>query len=152
FKTDPTATPWFLAPTPSGSAPTVTASASATSGSSGLTVNFSASATVAGALVAGGATISQYIWTFDDGDFAYGATPTKPFYAPGPYNVQLAVIDSNGDVILDPIAITINGDGGPTPPPYPPPYPPPPPPPKFSAIGTTPSNGGYSVPLARMNG
>jgi PKD repeat protein len=121
FKTDPTATPWFLHATPASAAPVVTVSADHTSGASGLVVHFTASATGTN-----GHAITQYAWTYDDGDFAYGAAPTKTFYAPGTYHVHLAVMDSAGDVTLRTITITIAGSGGGTP--IPPPLPPPPPP------------------------
>jgi hypothetical protein len=107
FKTDPTTTPWFLRPPTSGAAPTVTLSANHTTGASGLVVQFSASARAAG-----GNSISQYAWTFDDGDFAFGATPTKIFYVPGIYVVHLAVSDSAGNVTLKSITITISGGTG----------------------------------------
>jgi PKD repeat protein len=107
FKTDPTTTPWFLRPATSGAAPTVTLSANHTSGASGLVVQFTASARAAGSN-----SISQYAWTFDDGDFAFGATPTKIFYVPGIYVVHLAVSDSAGNVTLKSIIITISGGTG----------------------------------------
>jgi PKD repeat protein len=107
FKTDPTATPWFLRLATSGAAPTVTLSANHTSGASGLVVQFTASARAAG-----GGSISQYAWTFDDGDFAFGATPTKIFNVPGIYVVHLAVSDSAGNVTLKSITITISGGTG----------------------------------------
>lgn len=107
FKTDPTATPWFLRSTPAGAGPTVSASADRTSGNSGLVVHFSASATATSA-----ASIAQYAWTYDDGDFAYGTNPTKTFYAPGTYHVHLAVTDTLGNVTLNTIAITVNGKKG----------------------------------------
>jgi hypothetical protein len=107
FKTDPTASSWFLRSDSAGMAPTVTASANHTSGASGLKVTFSASGTPAA-----GATIANYVWTYDDGDFAYGATPTKTFYAPGTYYVHLAVVDSLGNVTLKTIKITVTGTIG----------------------------------------
>jgi PKD repeat protein len=125
FKTDPTATPWFLRATPSGAAPGVTATADHASGSSGLTVHFNASATALR-----GNSISQYVWTYDDGDFAYGQAPVKTFYAPGTYLVHLAVTDSRGNVALSTLTITITGghtSGGQT-------------------LAVTPTSGGSSVP------
>jgi PKD repeat protein len=107
FKTDPTSAPWFLHAPTSGAAPTVTVSADHTSGASGLVVDFSASA-----LAAGGSQIAQYAWTFDDGDFAFGATPTKTFYAFGTYVVHLTVSDSAGNATLTTFTITISGGSG----------------------------------------
>jgi PKD repeat protein len=102
FKTDPTTTGWYLKTTPAGQGPTVTASADVTSGAPGLTVNFTASATA----VTG--TISQYVWTFDDGDFSYNQNPTKTFYGPGTYHVHLNVFDSSGNWTPTTLAITIS--------------------------------------------
>jgi PKD repeat protein len=102
FKTDATTTPWFLAATPSGQGPVVTASASVTSGIAPLTVNFTASATDPG-----GGTITQYAWTYNDGDFSLGQNPTKIFDVPGIYNVHLTVSDSLGNTTVTTIQITV---------------------------------------------
>jgi hypothetical protein len=107
FKTDPTATPWFLRKDTPGMAPTVTASANHTSGISGTVVQFNASGTAIR-----GNSIANYVWTFDDGDFAYGATPTKTFYALGTYTVHLSVIDNLGNVTTTTLTITITGGTG----------------------------------------
>jgi hypothetical protein len=107
FKTDPTATPWFLRKDTAGMAPTVTASANHTSGSTGTVVQFNASG-----IAAHGDTIVSYVWTFDDGDFAYGATPSKTFYALGTYYVHLSVIDNMGNVTTQTLKITISGGNG----------------------------------------
>jgi PKD repeat protein len=107
FKTDPTATGWYLKPTPAGQGPTVIASANVTSGASGLTVNFTASATA----VTG--SISQYVWTFDDGDFSYNQNPTKTFYGPGTYHVHLNVFDSSGNWTETTLPITISSGTSP---------------------------------------
>jgi PKD repeat protein len=124
FKTDSTAASWFLKPTPSGQAPTVTASASVTSGAPGLTVQFNASATDPNP----GATITQYAWTYDDGDFSFNQNPTKTFDVAGTYNVHLTVTDSLGFTAQSEITITIAGSVQPPsapPPPSPTPAPPP---------------------------
>jgi PKD repeat protein len=113
FKTDPTSTPWFLRAASSSLLATVTLSADHVSGGAGLVVHFSASA-----IAVRGNTISQYAWTFDDGDFAFGATPTKTFDVPGTYIVHLAVSDSAGNVTLKTITITIGGGGGGSPLPF----------------------------------
>src|SRR5262249_17587953 len=68
FKPDPATTTWFLRPAASGRAPTVTVTACQTSGASGITVHFTATATPVS-----GHTVAQYAWTYDDGDFAFGA-------------------------------------------------------------------------------
>jgi PKD repeat protein len=96
FKTDPTATPWFLKPTLTP--PSISASASPTGGVAPLTVNFSASSTNAPV---------QFIWTFDDGDFAYGQSPVKTFPAPGSYNVHLTVQDAAGNTALTTLVVHV---------------------------------------------
>jgi PKD repeat protein len=103
FKTDPTATPWFLKPTPTGQGPVVTVSADVVNGSAPLTVQFTASATDANA------TITQYAWTYDDGDFSFDQNPTKIFDVPGTYNVHLTVSDSLGNTAEKVITITVGG-------------------------------------------
>jgi hypothetical protein len=100
-KTDPSATPWFLKPTPAGQGPVVTAAASVTSGAPGLSVNFTASATDSGAR------ITQYAWTYDDGDFSLSQNPTKIFNVPGTYTVHLTVSDSLGRSTQTTLTITI---------------------------------------------
>jgi PKD repeat protein len=102
FKTDATTTPWFLAATPSGQGPVVTASGSVTSGTAPLTVNFTASATDPG-----GGTITQYAWTYNDGDFSLDQNPTKILDVPGTYNVHLTVSDSLGYTTVTTIQITV---------------------------------------------
>jgi PKD repeat protein len=105
FKTDPTATPWFLKPTPAGQGPVVTASANVTSGNAGMTVQFTASATDPNP-------ITQYAWTFDDGDFSMSQNPTKSFPDPGTFQVHLTVTDSLGNTTQQQITITVGGTGG----------------------------------------
>jgi PKD repeat protein len=106
FKTDPTATPWFLKPTPAGQGPVITASANVASGAAPLTVQFMASATDPNA------TITQYAWTYDDGDFSFDQNPTKIFDVPGTYNVHLTVSDSLGNTAEKVITITVGGTSG----------------------------------------
>jgi hypothetical protein len=111
FKTDPTSSPWFLRATASSLLPAVTLTADHISGGIGLVVNFTAAATAEG-----GHSISQYAWTFDDGDFAFGAAVSKTFEVAGTYIVHLVVTDSAGDVTLKTITISIGGGtGGPPP-------------------------------------
>ncbi|MEO5803680.1 MAG: PKD domain-containing protein, partial [Verrucomicrobiota bacterium] len=91
FKTDPTATPWFLRTNGIGQPPTCAPSADVTSGLVPLTVNFSANAS------SGGAIIRDYQWTFEDGMFSTNANPVKIFPAPGTYRARLTVTDTNGN-------------------------------------------------------
>jgi PKD repeat protein len=105
FETDPTATPWFLRTTADGQAPSVTASASATSINSGQSVRFTASATDPNP----DGRIIRYFWTFDDGDFAIQQNPSKIFYAPGTYQVHLTVEDNLGNTTLRTLTIVVAG-------------------------------------------
>ena len=93
FKTDPTATPWFLRKTTTGQVPEVTASASVTSGPAPLRVNFTASANDPDGSNA------SYQWTFDDGTFSTAQNPAKIFPAPGAYNARLTVTDNSGNTV-----------------------------------------------------
>ena len=100
FKTDPTATPWFLRTNGAGQPPSCAPSAGVTSGLVPLTVNFSANAS------SGGAPIRDYQWTFEDGMFSTNANPTKIFPAPGTYHARLTVTDTNGNTARG--VVTIN--------------------------------------------
>lgn len=101
FKTDATTTPWFLRSTVTGQPPTVTASASLTSGNTPLSVNFTASASDPDGSITG------YQWTFDDGTFSTAQNPTKIFTAPGVYDARLTVTDNSGNTVKRAIAITV---------------------------------------------
>jgi PKD repeat protein len=109
FKTDPTTTPWFLMPVNPGEGPTVIASASVSVGTAPLSVNFTASATDPHAKV------TQYAWTYDDGDFSFNQNPTKTFDVPGVYIVHLTVSDSDGYTTLTTLTITVNAPSHPIP-------------------------------------
>ncbi len=91
FKTHATAAPWFLR----SPAQQMTCSVSAhpTSGSPGVLVTFSATASSTGH------NITQYAWTFDDGDFSFAQNPLKIFPVPGMYNVRLTVSDDAGNTV-----------------------------------------------------
>ncbi|MDQ6624983.1 MAG: PKD domain-containing protein [Verrucomicrobiota bacterium] len=101
FKTDPTATPWFLRRSFTGQPPAVTASASVSSGAAPLRVNFSASANDPDG------TITSYQWTFDDGTFSTAQNPAKTFPAPGNYSVHLTVTDNSGNTVSQTIPISV---------------------------------------------
>jgi hypothetical protein len=107
FKTDPVATPWFLKTTAPEDAPTITQAYKEEQDPVYTTtlVHFHASATPNAHT---GARIKEYVWTFDDGDYAYDPDNeplktyvTKTFPAPSqngnPYRVHLTVIDSLGN-------------------------------------------------------
>jgi len=101
FKTDPTATPWFLkAPT---KAPTLTASATPASGTHPIVVNFTATGTPSK-----GRTIKEYDWTFDDGGYAFSTqNPTKTYPVAGTYNAHVTVSDSGGDTTTQTVTVTV---------------------------------------------
>jgi PKD domain len=101
FKTDPTATPWFLKQTVTGQPPTVTASASVSSGGAPLRVNFRASARDPDGA------ITSYQWTFDDGTFSTAQNPMKIFPAPGYYLVHLTVTDNSGNTTKRTLPISV---------------------------------------------
>ncbi len=91
FKTDPSATPWFLKSDVTGQAPTASISSDTTGGPAGVVVHFTANAhDPDGAIL-------DYRWTYDDGCFSAEANPTKSFPAPGDYTVCLTVTDDQGN-------------------------------------------------------
>jgi hypothetical protein len=100
FKTDVTATPWFLRRTTIGQAPVCAPSASATSGAVPLTVNFTADASDADGI------IREYWWTFEDGTFSTNANPVKIFQVPGIYRARVSVMDNDGNTTTR--SLTIN--------------------------------------------
>jgi hypothetical protein len=99
FKTHATAAPWFLRPPAQQISCSTTANPS--SGSPGVTVAFSATAN------SQGHTITQYAWTFDDGDFSLAQNPSKAFPVPGLYNVRLTVSDDAGNTVTRTIPIPV---------------------------------------------
>jgi PKD repeat protein len=101
FKTDPTATPWFLKR--SGAAgPTCAPSASVTNGVMPLTVNFFANA------APGAAALRDTQWTFEDGEFATNANPVKTFTTPGACHARLTVTDVNGNTAQGLVTISVS--------------------------------------------
>jgi len=99
FKTDPTATPWFLRTTVVSPPPICTASADVTNGVVPLTVNFRA-------VISG--SVTQAAWTFDDGEFSFSQNPTKIFYTPGVYTARVTVTDTNGNTAQSSVRVTVN--------------------------------------------
>ena len=91
FKTDPTATPWFLRTNGAGQPPTCAPSADTTTHVVPFVANLSANAS------SGSAPIRDYQWTFEDGTFSTNANPAKTFPAPGTYRARLTVTDINGN-------------------------------------------------------
>jgi len=91
FKTDSTATPWFLRRSVVGQPPTCAPSADVTNGPVPLVVHFTANAADPDGPV------RDFQWTFEDGTFSTNANPTKAFVAPGTYHARLTVTDTNGN-------------------------------------------------------
>lgn len=102
FKTDPTATPWFLRKTTTGQPPVCAPAASTNSGVAPLAVNFSANAGDAD----GG--VREYLWTFEDGTFSTNANPVKIFPAPGTYRARVTVTDNDGNTALGSLTIEVS--------------------------------------------
>jgi len=101
FKTDPTATPWFLRKRITNQPPSLAPSASPASGAAPLTVNFNANATDADG------TIREVTWTFDDGTFATNASPTKTFTAPGIYRAHVTAMDNAGNPATSNVTVVV---------------------------------------------
>ena len=101
FKTDPTATPWFLRKTAIGQPPTCSVSANVSKGVAPLTVSFLATANDADG------TVRDIQWTFDDGTFSTNATPTKVFKTPGTYSARVTVTDNDGNTVTRSVPIAV---------------------------------------------
>lgn len=110
FKTDPTATSWFLRSTVVGLPPVVSPRADVSAGDSPLTVNFSANA------VDPDGEIVEYLWTFDDGGFSEEENPTKVFPVPGVHRIRLTVTDDGGNAETGEVTVAVGGADA-TPPP-----------------------------------
>ena len=101
FKTDPTATPWFLRRTIRGQPPTCAATADVTNGPTPLTVQFTAQASDPDG------TITQHLWTFEDGTFSTNTNPVKVFPAPGQYRARLTVTDNEGNTATGSVVVNV---------------------------------------------
>jgi hypothetical protein len=100
FKTDPTATPWFLRSAVIGQPASCVASADVTGGRAPLTVHFeSAASDPDGSII-------ERVWTFEDGGYATGPNPTKRFPVPGRYDARLTVTDDDGNTATCSVTIT----------------------------------------------
>jgi len=99
FKTDPTTAPWFLRKTTSP--PSLSVSASPTNGTAPLRVSFTATASSAHGAV------TNFAWTYDDGDFAEVQNPGKYFPAPGLYRVHVTAEDDVGNAATTTIAVNV---------------------------------------------
>lgn len=116
FKTDPTATPWYLRKIVNSRVPQAMAWADITDGNAPLTVHFTAEANdIDGRII-------ETVWTFGDGTFSYnpdggpnGApyysnpNPVKTFYNPGMYSAYLTVTDSDGNAVTRTVRVAVTG-------------------------------------------
>ncbi len=105
FKTDPTATPWFLKEQ-NDAPPVVTVSPNPASGPSGMTIQFSTN------VIDPGSGIASFSWTFDDGTFSDEANPTKIFPVPGTYSANLTVTTVTGDHMTATVPVLVQGGLG----------------------------------------
>jgi PKD repeat protein len=99
FKTDPTASPWFLKQT-TVSPPTVIAAALPAGGAAGVSVQFSANVTPTNG-------IASYSWIFDDGTFSDSQNPIKTFPTAGNYIAYLTVTTDTGDFVTTSVHVDI---------------------------------------------
>ncbi len=110
FKSDPTASPWFLKTGVDGAAPRAGASANVRRGAVPLRVAFGASSSDSDG------SIREQLWTFDDGTFASGSQPFKTFHSPGTYQARLVVSDDRGNSVVEALEIealaSSDGSGG----------------------------------------
>ncbi len=107
YKTDPLTRGWFLRGTTVGSAPALSVTPSVASGIAPLTVNFTASASDADG------SVTQIAWNYDDGLYAWGASPTKIFPAPGTYDVRTTASDDDGNTTTVSTTITVGAGTNP---------------------------------------
>ncbi|MBM3789148.1 MAG: PKD domain-containing protein, partial [Acidobacteria bacterium] len=63
--------------------------------------------------------VREYIWTFGDGTYAYGASPQKTFHVAGQYPARLTVVDQAGNAARQTLTVSV-GSGDPNSPPVPP--------------------------------
>ncbi len=105
FKTDPTATPWFLK-SQNSNPPVITVRATPSSGQSGMAVQFSTD------VIDPGAGIASFSWTFDDGTFSDAQNPTKTFPVPGSYAAHLTVATVTGDYLIAAVPVLVEGGLG----------------------------------------
>ncbi|MEW6302216.1 MAG: immunoglobulin domain-containing protein [Verrucomicrobiota bacterium] len=101
FKTDPTATPWFLRSTVTGQPPVCAPTASTTNGLPPLTVQFAANASDPDGALA------NIWWTFEDGTFATNSNPVKRFDVPGVYTARVTATDNSGNPVTGSVTITV---------------------------------------------
>ncbi len=101
FKTDPTATSWFLK-TNSLGGPTCAPVASTNAGNIPLTVTFSANAARGAS-----APLRDAKWTFENGEYSTNPVTPVTFYTPGLYHARLTVTDTNGNTAQGSVTVTV---------------------------------------------
>ena len=87
--------------------PTVSVTASPTSGQADLDVNFFSTVT-------GGDAPVTHAWVFGDGSSSTDAAPSHTYTAGGSYTAQLTVEDADGDTATDSITISVSDDNFPS--------------------------------------
>lgn len=102
FKTDPTATTWFLRTSVTGAPPVCAPTAIANAGLVPMTVSFAANASDSDG------TVVETRWTFDDGGFATNANPVKTFLVPGAHTARLTVTDNLGNTTASNVAVNVS--------------------------------------------
>ena len=93
---------------PSNQAPSVSASATPTSGSAPLTVSFTSNATDPDGFIA------TYHWDFGDGGTSTQAAPSHVYQSAGTFTARVTVTDNGGATASSSLTITTTGS---TPPP-----------------------------------
>ena len=101
FKTDATATPWFLKPTVTNLPPYCVPNAFPTNGTMPLTVSFTANAGDSDG------SIRDVQWTFADGTLSTNVNPVKTFTVPGDYMVRATATDNQGNTARASIPIRV---------------------------------------------
>jgi hypothetical protein len=121
FRTDVTATPWFLRST-SGGPTIVSLTANGQNVTGGGTITGAAPFSVDFAVAAAGA-VHEVVWTYDDGTFSFNplgtsngqpyfdhlAAPHKVFKSPGAFDVRVHVSDPSGNVTLAGVTVEVTG-------------------------------------------
>jgi PKD domain len=104
FKTDPTATPWYLKKTVVGQQPSVTLNGPTTI-TAGTSVQFSALANDPDGQ------IQEFVWSFDDGDYIWStndSSPLKTFFVRGTYTIRVTVTDNDGNTATGTLTTTVH--------------------------------------------
>ena len=104
FKTDPTATPWYLRKTVVGQKPSVTLNGPTTI-TAGRPVQFNALANDPDGQ------IREFVWSFDDGDYIWStnnSSQLKTFFVPGTYSVRVTVTDNDGNTATGTLPTTVH--------------------------------------------